>query len=69
MVQLENSGSLLPARKVWERYSVTDRTLDRWVERKELGFPRPIVINKRRYWYEGPLIEWERSRAAKRQVA
>lgn len=64
------AGPLLPTRKVWGRYDTTPRTLDRWLAREELGFPKPIVINGRRYWHENKLIEWERSRAtAKAEVA
>ncbi len=55
---------LLPARKVWERYGVCDRTLNRWVQCEKLGFPAPILIKNRRYWYEGQLAAWERSRAS-----
>jgi predicted DNA-binding transcriptional regulator AlpA len=58
-----DTGSLLPSRKVQERYDIADRTLDRWLESKALDFPRPVIINKRRYWRIGELVTWERSRA------
>jgi hypothetical protein len=58
------TGSLMPARKVQERYDIADRTLDRWLESKTLNFPRPLVINKRRYWRIAELETWERARAA-----
>jgi predicted DNA-binding transcriptional regulator AlpA len=55
----------LPAKLVWQRYSVTDRTLDRWLTRPELRFPKPIaVINGRRYWSLAELEAWERERAS-----
>ncbi|NEI02400.1 DNA-binding protein [Rhizobium leguminosarum] len=57
-----HSNRILPARNVWQRYGVTDRTIDRWLFQPGLGFPRPIVINRRRYWNECDLIAWERSR-------
>ena len=57
---------LLPARHVWERYGIADRTLDRWLKRHDLGFPQPAVVNGRRYWREMELIQWERSRIIKR---
>jgi predicted DNA-binding transcriptional regulator AlpA len=57
-----DNGSLLRARKVQERYDIADRTLDRWLESKALNFPRPVIINKRRYWRIGELVAWERSR-------
>jgi hypothetical protein len=58
------TGSLMPARKVQERYDIADRTLDRWLESKTLDFPRPVVINKRRYWRIAELEMWERARSA-----
>jgi predicted DNA-binding transcriptional regulator AlpA len=59
-----SSDNLLPARKVWERYGVTDRTLDRWLAREELQFPRPVVVNRRRYFRDKDLVAWEQRRAA-----
>ena len=59
-----NDDQLLPARIVWTRYSVTSRTLDRWVADPRLGFPRPILINRRRYFSADAIAAWERSRAA-----
>lgn len=57
-----NIISLLPAKKVWQRYSVSSRTIDRWLFQPTLSFPRPIIINRRRYWNEQDLIEWESNR-------
>jgi hypothetical protein len=57
--------SLIPARRVWERFNVTDRTLARWLDKPDLNFPRPVMtINGRRYWDEDVLDAWERDRAA-----
>ena len=58
-----SSSSLLPARKVQERYDIADRTLDRWLRIPSLEFPRPVVINSRRYFRVHELVEWERKRA------
>lgn len=55
-------GPLLPSRTVRERYGVTGRTLDRWMARDNLGFPQPLRINQRRYWYLSDLEDWERKR-------
>jgi hypothetical protein len=44
------SDALLPAKKVQQRYDVSDRTIDRWAESETVGFPRPIVVNRRKYW-------------------
>jgi hypothetical protein len=59
-----NRGPYLPAKKVLERYEITDRTLDRWLADTAMNFPRPLVINHRRYFSEPELTEWERKRAS-----
>jgi hypothetical protein len=56
--------TLQPTRRVTDRYGICSRTIDRWLLKEELGFPKPILINRRRYWYEQDLIEWERTRSA-----
>jgi predicted DNA-binding transcriptional regulator AlpA len=61
---LNETENRLPASQVWNRYSVTGRTIDRWLKDETLAFPRPIVIRNRRYWREAELIAWERSQAA-----
>jgi len=55
----------LPARQVWERFGVTDRTLDRWLANPSLVFPRPIFINGRRYFDADQIADWERAQAGK----
>ena len=59
-----NDEALLPARKVQLRYDIADRTLDRWLSVAGLNFPRPVVINRRRYFKVDELRTWERQRAA-----
>jgi predicted DNA-binding transcriptional regulator AlpA len=73
---MEDEGSdgfnerLLSANKVWTRYGITPRTLDRWLEREDLGFPQPaVVIARRRYWRLQDLERWEASRAASERKA
>jgi predicted DNA-binding transcriptional regulator AlpA len=58
-------GPYRPARQVCERYGVTDRTLDRWLADPTMQFPRPLVINRRRFFSEPELIAWERKRASR----
>ncbi|CDX22099.1 conserved hypothetical protein [Mesorhizobium plurifarium] len=55
----------IPAPKVLERYHISDMSLHRWLKNPELNFPKPLVINRRRYFLETDLIAWERARAAK----
>jgi hypothetical protein len=59
----DGNSSLVPSRKVLERYLICDRTLDRWVVNPALGFPQPVIINRRRYWRVSELSAWERARA------
>jgi hypothetical protein len=62
--QDQDRGPYHPAKKVCERYNITDRTLDRWLANTAMNFPRPLVINGRRYFSDPELTEWERRRAA-----
>jgi hypothetical protein len=39
----------LPTRLVKARYNVTERTLDRWERDPRLNFPKPEIINRRKY--------------------
>jgi predicted DNA-binding transcriptional regulator AlpA len=52
----------LPARRVWERYGVSEQSLWRWIHDEKLDFPPPIYIRRFRYWRLSDLIAWERSR-------
>jgi predicted DNA-binding transcriptional regulator AlpA len=49
---------MLPMGQIRKRYGVTDRTIDRWLERGVL--PAPIRINRFRYWRESDLVQFER---------
>jgi predicted DNA-binding transcriptional regulator AlpA len=68
-IAARSNSPLLPARNVLKRYDIADRTLDRWLNNELLGFPRPIVINKRRYFRECELQDWERARATAKSEA
>lgn len=63
-----NSGGLLPDPLVADRYKVTSRTIDRWDGRPDLGFPKAIRINNRKYRRLDQLENWERERVAAREV-
>ena len=54
----------LPGREVRDRYHVSDMTIWRWLRDDELKFPKPTVINRRRYWLLEQLEAWERARAS-----
>lgn len=49
--------------------NISDMTLWRWLNNRALGFPSPLVINRRRYWRLAEIEAWERSQASKREAA
>ena len=49
---------MLPTRLVCERYSIVDRTINRWIDKGIL--PEPLRINGLRYWRESQLAQRER---------
>jgi len=59
----------LPAAAVLRRYGIVDRTLKRWLDNPSLKFPRPLVVNGRRYFKVVDSEQWERDRAASHQEA
>jgi hypothetical protein len=56
---------LLADRLVAERYDVTVRTLERWDQKPELGFPPPVYIRRRRFRVIEKLDGWDRANARK----
>jgi predicted DNA-binding transcriptional regulator AlpA len=40
---------------------ISDMTLWRWLNRPDLGFPRPVVIARRRYWRRVDIENWKQS--------
>lgn len=56
----DTSERMLPMGQVCRRYGVTDRTIDRWLERGIL--PEPLRINRYRYWRVSDLERFERER-------
>jgi predicted DNA-binding transcriptional regulator AlpA len=62
-MNLEAGERLLPIRQILERYSVSDRTIDRWVADPKVGFPQPMVIQRRRFWRLAEIEQFERDRA------
>lgn len=45
---------------------ISDMTLWRWLQDPALNFPRPLVINRRRYWRLADIETWERAQASSR---
>jgi predicted DNA-binding transcriptional regulator AlpA len=58
----EQHVAFLPARKVLERYSISDMSLYRWLIDPEKKFPKPYYIGRLRFWSIEELSNWEGSR-------
>lgn len=56
------STSYLTAPQVKERYQISEMTLWRWARDEKMGFPQPLVLNRRKLFAESALVEWERQR-------
>jgi len=63
MSKLEVRGRKLTSSAVCARYSICGRTLSRWEQAIGLEFPQPTLINRRKYYDELELAEWDRKRA------
>lgn len=56
---------LQPRSKTKQRYKVCARTLERWEKNPVLNFPKPTIINGRKYDDEAKLDIWDREMAGK----
>ena len=64
-VPVDAATTYLNAAQVRTRYGgVSDMALWRWLNDEELGFPKPLRINRRRYWKASDLTVWERTRGS-----
>ena len=43
---------------------VSEMSIWRWLKDEDMGFPKPIVINRRRYWREADIAAWLEAREA-----
>lgn len=41
---------------------ISDMSLWRWLNDEALHFPRPVYIQKRRFWREAEILDWIESR-------
>ncbi|MEY9100508.1 putative DNA-binding transcriptional regulator AlpA [Sinorhizobium fredii] len=57
------SGAYLTSNQVLARYSIAPITFYRWQKNTALGFPKPMVINRRKFFRVDDLTAWERERA------
>ncbi|MFC5556485.1 DNA-binding protein [Methylobacterium iners] len=61
---MSDTENWLNSSEVRARYRISAATLNRWDRDKELGFPQPMVINRRKLYPLTQLETWERSRAS-----
>jgi hypothetical protein len=62
-VSVDATTIYLNAAQVRTRYGgMSDMALWRWLQDETLGFPKPLVINNRRFWLAAALTDWERKR-------
>ncbi len=60
----------LTAPQVRQRYGGrSDMWIWRLLHDERSGFPKPLVINGRRYWRLGDLEDFERAQASKQEAA
>jgi hypothetical protein len=64
------------ARGVARRYDISVRTLDRWLQKPHLDFPKPVMLMhdiagrvSARFWRISDLVAWERGQAVKHAQA
>ena len=61
---MKNNDTYMPAKKVRERYSISDMTLWRWEHDLKIAFPRPMIVNRRKLYRLADTEAWERQRVA-----
>jgi hypothetical protein len=52
-----------------DRYHIHPKTLGRWDNDPDLGFPAPVIINGRKYRFRRQLEAFERARVVSRATA
>lgn len=56
---MDSQKRYLPQKQVTSRYRRSSKTLSRWSDDPEVGFPKPIKIRGYKYFDEAELIDWE----------
>jgi predicted DNA-binding transcriptional regulator AlpA len=65
MEHAENNTKLMSAKEVREVFGgISDMSLWRWLNDKEMGFPAPIYIAKRRFFREAEIMAFIEKQAA-----
>jgi predicted DNA-binding transcriptional regulator AlpA len=61
--------SYLPGPKVNSRYDISTMTRWRWEHNETLNFPKPLTINRRKFWRLSELVSWEATRVGANKKA
>ncbi|NKQ85150.1 helix-turn-helix transcriptional regulator [Rhizobium ruizarguesonis] len=62
------SREYLTGKQVATRYQITPVSLYRWERDERLGFPQPMIVNRRKLYKVEELVAWERGRAKERSA-
>ncbi|MBY3361261.1 MULTISPECIES: DNA-binding protein [Rhizobium] len=68
MKQEHVAHEYLTGKQVAHRYQIAPISLYRWERDERLGFPRPMIINRRKLFKVEELVAWERGRAKERSA-
>jgi predicted DNA-binding transcriptional regulator AlpA len=61
-------GQKITPKQLRQRFgNISEMTLWRWLRDESLGLPKPLVINRRKYFDLSEIETWERRRAAQSQ--
>jgi hypothetical protein len=60
--------ALIPDRLVAERYGRTTKTIARWADDPEMGFPQVIRLRNRRYRDAAALDAWDAKQRAAAEI-
>ena len=58
----DQSSYLIPKPSLAKELGITSRTLSRWIEDPEMGFPEAVVINSRNYFVRAAVEAWKAER-------
>jgi predicted DNA-binding transcriptional regulator AlpA len=60
---MNSEKQLLTAKQICNRFGgISEMALWRWLQDPNLAFPKPFMINSRRYWVEAEIDAWLEAR-------
>lgn len=58
-----SENRFLTGPQVQQRYGISEMTMWRWEKNRDLSFPKPMRVGRRKFYREDELTAWERERA------